>query len=174
SGGKSLHFAVTLDHDLPTYELWKFHAEWILNTLPKADPLTKNPSRSIRIPGILRPGKKMQQLVECRGRVSYDRLMAYLSRFPEARPKDEVEENFEFKEENAAGMAGWVKLGLVQGFDMSRGRNGTWFSIGYEFGKCGYDLETTFETLAPLFTAEPTFPEREWRTAVSNGHKRAV
>jgi hypothetical protein len=174
SGNKSLHFAVTLDHDLPSLELYKFHAEWILNTLKRADPNTKNPSRSIRIPGVQRTGKKMQQLVEVRGRVSHDRLMAYLSKYPECRPAPEVDENFEFKEENKGGMAKWVLLGLVDGFDMSKGRNGTWFSIGYEFGKCGYDLETTFETLEPLYNPEATFKEAEWRYCVNNGHSKAV
>jgi len=174
SGSKSLHFAVTLDHDLPSLEVYKFYAEWLLNTLPKADQQTKNPSRGIRIPGVQRPGKKMQVLVECRGRISQNRFLDYLAKHPDKKPKPEANDNFEFREHNASGMAGWVKKGLVQGFDMSRGRNGTWFSIGFEFGKCGYDLETTFETLEPLYESEPTFKEPEWRAAIGNGHAKAV
>jgi len=175
SGNKSLHFAVTLDHDLPSIDLYRFHAEWILKTLPKADPLTKNPSRSIRFPGVWRPGSNKQQaLAEYRGRISYDKLMAYLSKHPDAMPKTEVEENFEPIENNRHGMARWVKLGLKNGFDMSKGRNQSWFAIAYEFGKCGYDLETTFEALEPMYTNEADFNEREWRFTVKNGHTKAV
>ena len=174
SGNKSLHFAVTLDHDLPSLELYKLHAEWILNTLPKADQLTKNPSRSIRFPGVMRPGAKQQTLIESRGRISYDRLMAYLSRFPDAMPKPEIEEDFEHIANNKHGMAKWVLKGLKEGFDMSKGRNQTWFSIGFELGKNGYSLEDTFEALEPLYTSEADFNEREWRMTVKNGHSKAV
>jgi hypothetical protein len=173
SGGKSLHFGITLDRDLPTLELWKFYAEWILKTLPKADQQTKNPSRGIRIPEVMRPGKRMQKLVEARGRISHDRLMAYLSQHPAQMPREEKEE-FEFKEHNKNAMAKWVTVGLVDGFDMSRGRNATWFAVGYEFGKCGYDLDTTFETLEPLYSPEATFKEHEWRATVKNGHAKAA
>jgi hypothetical protein len=174
SGNKSLHFAVTLDHDLPSHELYTMHAEWILNTLPKADPLTKNPSRSIRFPGVIRPNAKMQALVENRGRISYDKLMAYLSKYPEAMPKPEVDEDFEALPNNKTGMAKWVVLGLKNGFDMSKGRNASWFAIAYEFGKCGYDLETTFEALEPMYTREVDFNEREWQATIRNGHTKAL
>jgi len=174
SGSKSLHYAVTLEHDLPSLEVYKFYAEWLLKTLPLADQMTKNPSRGIRIPGVQRPGKYKQTLVEARGRVTHNQFLAYLSKHPDKKPQPEAVEKFEFKEQNVKSMAGWVKKGLTQGFDMSRGRNGTWFSVGYEFGKCGYDLETTFETLEPLYEPEPTFKEHEWRAAVSNGHTKAV
>jgi hypothetical protein len=174
SGSKSLHFGVVLDKPFPSLEVYKFYAEWILNTLPRADQMTKNPSRGIRIPGVQRPGKKMQQLVAAKERISQDRLLAYLSKHPDKMPKLEVDEGFEYKENNVQGMASWVKKGLVDGFDMTRGRNGTWFSVAFEFGKCGYDLETTFETLEPLFEPEPTFKESEWRAAISNGHSKAV
>jgi hypothetical protein len=174
SGNKSLHFAVTLDHDLPTLELYRMHAEWLLKTLPRADQLTKNPSRSIRFPGVKRPKGKLQALVESRGRISYDRLMAYLSRFPDAKPKPEKEEEFEGIPNNQYAMSKWVLKGLKEGFDMTKGRNQTWFSVGFEFGKGGYSLESTFEALEPLYTQEADFKEREWKMTVNNGHSKAV
>jgi hypothetical protein len=100
--------------------------------------------------------------------------MAYLSKYPEAMPKPEVDEDFEALPNNKTGMAKWVVLGLKNGFDMSKGRNASWFAIAYEFGKCGYDLETTFEALEPMYTREVDFNEREWQATIRNGHTKAL
>lgn len=176
SGNKSLHFGIVLDHDLPTIEIWRYYAEWILKTLPKADPLTKNPSRGIRIPGPLRPGKeKFQVLVENKGRISLDRLMAYLNKHQDKKPTEQKDDSWEPIKNNMHAMAKWCQDGLRTGvFDISKGRNVTWFAVGYEFGKCGYDLETTMEAIAPFYTKEADFDEREWKYAVKNGHSKAV
>lgn len=176
SGNKSMHFAITLDHDLPSVDLWRYFAEWILNTVPKADPNTKNPSRGIRMPGPLRPGKMRQVLVESRGRISLDKLMSYLNKHQDKRPKEEEkDDNFEPIKNNKFGMALWCQKGLNAGsFDTTKGRNQTWFSVGYEFGKNGYDYDTTVETVSPMYTYEATFTEREWKACLKNGHSKAV
>ena len=54
SGGKSLHFVITLEEPLPSLNLYKQISKWILNVMDKADSQTSNPSRSVRFPGNLR------------------------------------------------------------------------------------------------------------------------
>lgn len=174
SGGKSLHFGITLNKDLPSEEVYRYYAEWLLKTLPKADQQTKNPSRGIRFPGVQRPRGKMQVLVEAPGRISLDKLKHYLSKYPECKPiiEQKKDSTFEFKPNNVKAMANWVLLGMKQGFDFSSGRNNRWFSVGYEFGKCGYDLETAKNALEHLFVAERTFGKKEWIMALKSGIKK--
>jgi len=175
SGGKSLHYAITLSEDLPSYDIWHLYAEWILNTLPKADKNTKNPSRGIRFPEVQRKGKKMQKLVEARGRISLNKLDAYLSQHPDKKPKPEKYEEFEFKRNHHAALAKWVLKGLKSGnFDMNKGRNATWFALGYEFAKCGYSKENTFEILEKYYSPEPTFKQAEWTACINNGYRTAA
>lgn len=174
SGGKSLHFGITLTEDLPSEEMYRYYAEWLLKTVPKADQQTKNPSRGIRLPGVQRPGGKMQVLVEAKGRISLNKLRHYLSKYPECKPAIESKKTdyFEFKPNHVKAMANWVLLGMKDGFDFSSGRNNRWFSIAYEFGKCGYDLETAKAALEHLFVPDRDFGKKEWLSAIKSGIKK--
>ena len=174
SGGKSIHFAIALSEDLPDEETYRFYAEWLLRTIPAADQNTKNPSRSIRFPGVMRPGGKKQGLVRSGPRISHTKLLAYLSKHPDKRPEVRVESDYEPIDNDAKGMALWVKKGLVDGFDFTKGRNVTWFAVGYEFGKCGYSMEDTLKALNPVFTEEKDFKKSEWRATIKNGYKKAL
>lgn len=176
SGGKSLHFGITLTEDLPSEEIYRYYAEWLLNTVPKADQKTKNPSRGIRFPGVQRPGGKMQALVEAKGRVSLNKLKHYLSKHPDCKPvlEQKKDATFEFKPNNKKAMANWVLLGIKNGFDFSSGRNNRWFSIGYEFGKCGYDISMAKDMLEPLFVPDRDFGKREWLMALKSGIKKGT
>jgi hypothetical protein len=60
SGNKSVHFLLSLDKDLPSENVYRALAEWILNIVTLADQNTKNPSRSIRVPGAYREPNKQQ------------------------------------------------------------------------------------------------------------------
>lgn len=172
SGNKSLHFGIVLSEDLPSEEVYRFYSEWLLKTLPAADQNTKNPSRGIRFPGVKRPGGKMQQLLYCRERISLNKLKQYLSQYPEHKPVIKEKKHHEFKPNNHAAVANWVLMGIRDGFDFSGGRNNRWFSVAYEFGKCGYEFDVMLAALEPVFVPERGFDKREWLTALKSGIKK--
>lgn len=175
SGGKSLHYVLTLDEDIPNIAVYRFYYEWFLKTIPHADQTTKNPSRGMRFPGVIRPdtGKK-QTLVEIRERVPIAKFIDYLNRFDGMQPKIQEQiprEHIPF--EDAEMMADWCKVGLANGFEFNNGRNIGWFSVGYEFAKCGYDIDTTLGILESRYNEESDFRKEEWLQAVKKGHRQA-
>ena len=87
SGGKSLHFAVCLQESLPSEEIYRYYAEWILNVVSQADQNTKNPSRGIRIPGVEREPGQFQKLIDARDRISHDTLLSWLNDYRGFKPK---------------------------------------------------------------------------------------
>lgn len=170
SGNKSLHFLISLDKDLPSENVYRKFAEWTLNIATIADQLTKNPSRSIRVPGAYREPEKKQILVEFRGPTKLDNFVAWLKKYPDAMPKEKVkrEPSGEF---NFDGLKEWVVDRLINGLDPTKGRNIQWFSIACEFALAGYSEDGTLDILADFFTPDRDFKEREWRTAVRSGFK---
>ena len=181
SGSKSLHFAITLDQDLPSYEIYYYYATWILNVMDKADKNTKNPSRSIRMAGAMRETGREQKLVQIFDRISLSTLNAWLSNFEKMRPKNFFAEKREKVERPESGRADliptWVMFELDNGIDTSRGRNSRWFQLASEFGKAGFSEEETVNFLDEYFTPEYDFKKAEWliavRSGVKNGHSKA-
>lgn len=171
SGNKSLHFAVVLDKPLPGYKTWRYIAEWILSALPQVDQSTKNPSRSIRLPGPSR-GDKHQKLVKIRDRVSLDDLMKWLSKHPEARPQKQEEERAPSENPNFNLIAPWVKKELIEGIDESRGRNNRWFAIGCELALAGYSRDDIIHILEPYFEESSDFKRDEWLTALGSAYHK--
>lgn len=170
SGNKSLHFLVSLDQDLPSYDVYYHLAEWTLKIVTLADQMTKNPSRSIRIPGAEREPGKRQGLVDYRGPVSLKDFSNWLAKHPEAKPivekKRTVSEHFDFK-----NMRYWVKQRLVNGLDPSKGRNIQWYAIACEFALAGYSYDGTMEILEGYFTPEKDFTRKEWRITIKSAFK---
>ena len=125
---------------------------------------------ALPISGVNRPQGKKQILVETKERVSLERLQHFLSRFPEAKPVIKYEEkNNNLPKNDFFSISKWVRLGLQNGFDFSIGRNNRWFSVGVDFGKAGFDIESTVNLLEPYFSPEPTFGHGEWLTAIKSG-----
>jgi hypothetical protein len=175
SGSKSVHTLITLDKDLPNEEIYRFFAEWILKTLPKADQKTKNPSRGIRFPGVVRPETgDMQKLLWIGKRVPLVKLQAYLAKHRDKEPKIIKYDDFTPIQHNAKGMQTWVLKGIKEGFDMTNGRNQTWFAVGFEFGKCGYTVEQMITTCDAQFSPDKDFRRKEWEASLTNGYKRAI
>ncbi len=171
SGGKSLHFGITLDEDLPSLEVYRFYSEWILNSIPEADGSTKNPSRGIRYPDVTRWDKgKKQRLVEVKGRISLNKLKQYLSKHQDKVPKPQTYSDTEYKEKNKTALADWVVFGFKEGFDFSIGRNNRWFAIGVEFAKCGYSFDSMVSALERVFVEEKSFERKEWLAALKSGY----
>lgn len=166
SGGKSLHFLISLEEDLPDEKSYRYIAEWILKIASLADKNTKNPSRSIRIPGAKR-GDKKQLLVDFKGKVKLEELRNWLLRYPEARPKlkekRKPETNFDVSK-----ISPWVKKALKHGIDTTKGRNKQWFSIAYDFALAGFSEEDTINILSEYYSEERDFKEKEWLTAINS------
>lgn len=174
SGNKSLHFAITLDQDLPTYDLYYDVAEWILNIMDKADRVTKNPSRSIRFPNNRRKdGKKLlQALVEIKGRVKYTELAKWLQKYPQHNPAEKRKYKKHTTTKTIGGIPAWVLIKLREGIDESKGRNNEWFSIAMELAKVGYTDEEMIESFSQFFIPERDFSQREWETIMKSAYKR--
>lgn len=173
SGGKSLHFAITLDAPLPSLELYRYYAEWILNVMSRADQNTKNPSRMIRFPGTMRNSVE-QKLVEIRGRISMNDLNAFLSPYDGLKPrvyeKREIPDNVDV---SVLVLPEWVQEDLVNGLDTSKGRNNRWFAIAYECGLHGWDEDATIDLLGQYFSEERDFRRKEWEYTVRHAVRRA-
>lgn len=171
SGNKSIHCLITLDQDLPSYEVYYTLAEWILNIATMADPNTKNPSRSIRIPGAYRePGKK-QIMVEFKGPVKLTDLSLWLAAHPESKPKKQEKREVSDTPIDLSLLKPWVAHRLQYGLDPTKGRNKQWFSIAYEFALNGYSEEDTVNLLSAYFTPDRDFKEREWLTSIRSAFK---
>jgi hypothetical protein len=173
SGGKSLHYLITLDHDLSGDKEWRHIAEWILAALPLADQMTKNPSRGIRIPGAYREEKqKFQKLLMLNGRVSQSELFAWLQKYPDAEPKLR-EKRIRSNRPNLDSVRSWVKVKLLNGLDPTKSRNGQWFAIAYDFSLAGFEESAIIEALAEYFKEDKDFKEREWLTTIRSAVKSA-
>jgi len=174
SGGKSLHFAITLTKPLPDSKIWRFYSEWILSIMSRADQQTKNPSRSIRMAGNYRNGIEMK-LIDCKGRIELEELTNWLSKYLGLAPKKE-ERKVPLSSDTPGDIMWlpvWVQNELTRGIDKSKGRNNRWFAIGIQCGLLGWSEDDTIRTLSYFFSEEEDFRRREWETAVRSGVKKA-
>lgn len=178
SGNKSLHFGIVLDEDLPTIDIWRDVAEWILNILDKADNQTKNPTRSIRFPGNKRKdGKgKVQELIKLNGRVSRSKLSAWLNKYPDKNPAKIRANNIRKRKPvvTTNGIPKWVLDKLEYGIDESKGRNNEWFTIAMELAKAGFSDDEMIAYTECYFTPERDFTQSEWESIMKYAYKRAM
>lgn len=80
SGGKSLHFVISLETPCETEVEWRTLARAILTVARRADQSTKNPSRYTRLAGAWRRDKGNEQtLIELRERIDKDGLMKWIA-----------------------------------------------------------------------------------------------
>lgn len=172
SGGKSLHYAITLDQDLPTYKIWRFYAEWILKVMERADQQTKNPTRSIRMAGNMRDGAEMK-MVDFKGPIALDDLKNWLSKYLALMPVEREKAVINTEAPELEMLPEWVKNELTMGIDTSKGRNNRWFAIAYECGLHGWDEDGTVDALGFFFQEEHDFSKREWMNTVRSGVKKA-
>lgn len=174
SGGKSLHFLISLEEDLPDEKTWRRVCEWILNIATWADPNTKNPSRSIRIPGAKRDDK-MQALVEFKGKIPNNVLGQWLQKYPQSMPVERVKRpRMEGVDPRIANMKPWIHKVLTFGLDPTKGRNKQWFAIACEFALAGFSEDDTFDILEDFFVEDRDFKKREWKSAIRSGFNHIV
>jgi hypothetical protein len=171
SGNKSIHFLISLDRDLPSEKSYRTFSEWILKIITLADPMTKNPSRSIRVPGAMRDTGKTQDLLEFNGPVPIETLANWLRRFPGEKPKEREKRVISDKPKFHL-IKPWVCQALVDGV-FSPNRNRKWFAIACEFALTGHEEDYTIGVLGEYFSPERDFTEREWETTVRSAFKFA-
>lgn len=171
SGGKSIHFLISLDKDLPNEETYRIIAEWILNIMTAADQQTKNPSRMIRIPGAMRDNGKQQRLVRFNGTVKLDDLKKWLSRREDLMPKPEKKNVPTGDVPSPEKLKKWVMRALKNGIDESKGRNKQWFTIACEFALAGYSVEDATDIMYEYFTPQRDFKHKEWKASIASGYK---
>ena len=171
SGSKSLHFALVLDHDIPSDHIYRYTYKWILNIMSKADQKTKNPSRSIRFPGVTRPETgKEQKLLYMGKRIPLDILHKWLNKYPNKAPKPLIKKFKNKNAQNPKGIKMWAKKALSEGVhNMEGSRNQMWMSIGCEMALNGFGLDDTLEYLEDYFEEQSDFKKTEWLTAVKSG-----
>lgn len=171
SGNKSLHFALVLDQDLPSDHIYRYTYQWILNILDKADQKTKNPTRSIRFPDVVRSETgKVQALYKIGERISIETLNNWLNKYPHKKPEVSSQSKPRSQHPNFEGIKPWVAQALIQGIhNMEGSRNQRWMSIGCEFALNGYDLDATLYYLEQFFEEQSDFKHNEWKTAVTSG-----
>lgn len=170
SGGKSLHFLISVTEDFKDEKSYRRVAQWILNIATMADQNTKNPSRSIRIPGAKRDDK-FQALVEYRGAIPNAELGAWLNKYQSVMPiekeKKPMRDNKRFP-----NMKPWMKKALMNGeFPKDMGRNATWFAIACEFALAGFSEDDTIHVLEDYYTPDRDFKRREWETTLKSAFK---
>lgn len=171
SGNKSMHFLISLDEDLPNEKIYRLFAEWTLAVATMADQMTKNPSRSIRVPGAMRKEGK-QRLVEIKGPVKMADMVEWLNANPGARPKP-PEKRTPRKDFHFNSIGQWVIDLLQNGLEADKGRNQQWYAIAYEFALAGNSEDDTIDILSNYFTPERDFKEREWLTTIRSAFKHA-
>lgn len=169
SGNKSLHYAITMDKPLTDMRSYKYVACWIRNILKDADQNNINPSRNLRYPGFLRDTGKLQKLVEIRERVSREELHRWLHRRPDCRPVIEVVKPISATP-NPKLLSKWVLKDLKNGIDTTSGRNNRWFSIAYDFGMAGFDVDYTINYLSQHFEPEIDFGIQEWESCIRHAY----
>lgn len=170
SGGKSLHFLISLDEDLPDEKAYRMLSRWILNVVTLADQKTLNPSRSIRIPGPERSPGKFQTLVSLKGKVKKDDLMSWLNRFVAAQP-EAPKKRIKATESGLDKVKPWALRALREGIDPTKGRNQQWFSLAIEFALAGFEEDEIVSILGQYFQEEHDFKQREWLGAIKSGFK---
>jgi len=170
SGGKSLHFALVLDRDIPGEHIYRHTYQWILNILTQADQMTKNPTRSVRFPNNIRKGtSNIQKLMYLGERISEDKLTRWLNRHPDKAPKPLVRKHRATKP-NVENINTWAKVALKEGVHNQEGsRNQTWMALGCEMALNGFSLEDTVYYLEGYFEEQSDFRQREWQTAIESG-----
>jgi hypothetical protein len=168
SGNKSIHFGIVLDDDLPDLDSYKVIAEWILRIADKADQMTKNPTRCIRFPNVIRKETgRLQKLLEVKGKVSYADLSTWLKKHPDKDPRIEYnlkKRTSEVYYEDVTEIPAWVLEKLKFGVNEGNGRNNEWFIIFTHFAKAGLTEDEMVYKLEEYFSPERDFTLREWKT----------
>jgi hypothetical protein len=193
SGNKSLHYGITLNLDLPSLIIWQDINQWILNIVKRADQQNKNPTKSIRFPGNKRKDGKglVQAVVDIRERVDYWALVEWLNKYPNLNPMyerqyKEVEKRVKEAENRIRrlkaqdgddNLASIIPSNVLEFLTHDiigtkfGGRNADWHWACRRLAEAGMDEDLIEYIVAPHFTEESDFTEREWKNIIKSAVK---
>ncbi len=163
SGSKSTHTLISVAEDFPDEKTYRLVYKWILNIVGWADQVLGNPSRSIRIPGAIRPETgKPQELIELKQRITHKELFAWLNLYPHLMPKPVEKRIVVPGEADFSMLSIWARIQLTKGIDYAdRGRNQTFFGLAYDMALAGFSEDQATNLLLERFTEERDFKEKE-------------
>lgn len=168
SGSKSIHFLTSLEEPIDE-KRYRLLYQWGLNIGTLFDQSCKNPSRSIRIPGAIRPETgKTQQLVNIKGKVKLEDFIVWLETYPHVMPKDREKRKALTGEDDYVKLSPWAKKQFKEGIDFSKGRNRAFFGLACDLAQSGYDEETATIILLKYFVEERDFKEKELITTIAS------
>lgn len=170
SGSRSAHVLISLEgNGMDDEKSYRKIYKWILNIATLSDQNLGNPSRSIRLPGAIRPETGLEQeLIEFKGKVQTKDLADWLSKHASSCPQDKPKRK-PVGEPDFSLIKPWALKLLSDGITYNRNHN--WFSIGAEICSAGFSEEEAIDMLLPYFQEESDFREREWLTAINSGFR---
>jgi len=200
SGGKSLHFIISLETPLQDENMYRFVGNWIHNIINDGLPVemqfdgkTKNPSRFTRVPG----GTNVKYQKDDDGNVINDdsgypvvksktiqSLLDVKGRIPDAVMEDWLMSHENLKPEvkrrdavvvacdtaNPLLLKKWTVHLLKNGIHKGK-RNDGFFEIGNDFLKCGFTLDQTIEYIQDEARELGDFPMSEVISAVKSAYR---
>lgn len=171
SGNKSIHFITVLEEPLDS-KTYKMLYKWGLAIGTYFDQNCKNPSRCVRIPGVIRPDTdKYQKLIKIKAKIKNSDFIEWLNKYSDLKPKQYEPRNKLTKEDNYDKLSPWARKQLKYGMDFSKGRNKAWFSMGCDLFSSSYSEEECIEILSTYFKEESDFREKEFLTAINSAYK---
>ena len=174
SGGKSIHFIISLDKPVATREEYDDLARRIVKAIGGKDVVdvaNKNPSRLSRCPNVFREDKgRMQSLIEVKQRISLEALEQWLvsNGCPKA-VKTPYTVVYTDKMQQSSHLSGYTMNLLMDGAQPGE-RNQSVFKAACDFAKCGYDLDIAMSQIGRAVD----LPERELMQTVKNAYKKAL
>jgi len=173
SGSKSVHTLISLKESLPNEQIYRFIYKWMLNVASLCDQQLGNPSRSLRIPGAIRPEtNNLQELIELKDSVNIDDLVTWLKKYPDSKPqerkKNEVSED---PETYYHKLSPWARKILKKGLDPTKSRNSQVYALAYDFALQRFSESDTIDYVMTIVTPEKDFDEKEIVTCVTSAFK---
>lgn len=173
SGGKSVHFIVSLVEPLPDAAAYGTLVRRILSVVSRADKSVKNPSRLSRFPGHIREDSGEEQtLLEVGHRIPNAKLEAWLNSHdaPPVKPIKRPASPLPPAIHGEHGLNGWTRNFLMFGADPGT-RNSSIFKTACNFREAGFSVETAIERMRPT-VASMDFPESEFLRTVESAYGR--
>ena len=175
SGNRSVHFLLCLEEalDEKTYRLLY---QWTLNIATLFDQNVKTPSKSVRIPGAIRPETgKEQKLIEIGDKIKLEEFITWLNNYDYLRPKEREKRKPLTNEADPDNLSPWLRKALKENdIDFSKGRNKVWYSIFFDFAVAGYTQEQAEAFLENFYTEEHDFKRREWLGTAKSAYEHAI
>lgn len=180
SGGRSLHFIVSLVEPAKDMADYRDLVKRILSVLPMADQQNVNPSRTSRFPFHLREGVTEQTLIEIHKRVARDNLEAWLTDHGAPRGEPESIDHGHIRihrhddyRPTPSILSPWTKQLLLFGAPVGE-RNKRLFMAACDCFEKGFDADEVTDILTPVLDKLGSdFPEAEFRATIRSAAARA-